>query len=171
MSENVSNLLLMLHLIAAITWIGPALGAWSYVLQNDRWKAKEPGPRDAIDDWVLSEFLRVVTLEHFGFVLLITTGMLKVHALGLMGGHAVGPGAPLWLNIKLWVVALVIIPFEFFDVYLAHWVIPAKMAERTSDPAAFKKALKRHDLVVWLGSLVLGGAIPTVLYCVTFRPL
>jgi hypothetical protein len=171
MSENVSDFLLFLHLIAAITWIGPALGAWSYVLQNQLWKKREPGPRDMIDDWVLSEFLRVVTLEHFGFVLLITTGILRAHALGLTGGHVLGPSAPYWLELKLWVVALIIIPFEFFDVWLAHWVIPARMASRTSDPAAFEKALKGHDLVVWFGSLVLGGAIPTVLYCVTYRPM
>ena len=171
MSENVSNLLLLLHLIAAIMWIGPALGAWSYVLQNQLWKKKEPGPLDAIDDWVLSEFLRVVTLEHFAFILLVTTGILRAHGLGLTGGHVVGPGAPYWLSLKLWVVALVIIPFEFFDVWLAHWVIPDKMAERQANPEAFKKALRRHDLVIWLGSFVLGGAIPTILYCVTFRPL
>lgn len=171
MSKTLADTFLLLHIVAAIAWIGPALGAWSFYLRRKLWVEREPGPREPVDDWVVSELLRVLAIEHFAFILLISSGMARAYAVGLTHGNALSEAAPLWFRMKLWTVALLVIPFEVFDVYLAHWLLPRAMAERRENPEAFEASLKKHDQVVWFGSVVLGFGIPLILYSVTFRPI
>ena len=171
MSERVDGLLLMLHLTAGIAWIGPALGAWWLFLERQLWRRRRARAWDENDDWLLGAFLKVLKFEHLAFFILMVSGIARLDSLGLGDGGALGAAAPLWLKLKIWVVMLVVMPFEAYDVWLAHWVLPARLAARREQPEAFERALKRHDQVVWAGSVVLGLAIPTILYCVTVRPV
>jgi len=169
--DSLRGWLLLIHLVAAIGWLGPALGAWSYVLQRQLKRHREEAQWDRFDDWILVEFTRVLQLEHFSFVLLITSGIALAHASGYLSNGLFAGTSPWWLDTKILVVALIIVPFELFDTFIAHWVIPERLARREEDPEAFAAALRWHDLIVRLGSLVLGLAIPTVLYLVCLRPI
>ena len=48
MSRTAADSLLLLHLVAAIAWIGPALGAWWYVLRSQLWQDQDKRERDAL---------------------------------------------------------------------------------------------------------------------------
>jgi uncharacterized membrane protein len=169
--SDYSGWLRLVHLIAVIAWIGPALGAWSYVLRRHIQRKRSAEEWSDFDDWIFREFVKVLQLEHFAFVALIASGILQSHALGYTSGGLFGDAMPWWMQVKLCVVAAAVIPFEVFDTWIAHWVIPEALANRTQDPEAFKLALRRHDLVLRLGGLILGIALPAIFTLVAFRPV
>lgn len=103
-------LLKLLHLGALVFWLGPPLGAWLVL------KGIESGL--AAGDTALARVNRVffltLILEHVAFVVLLATGFTLVYRYQLFG--------PQWLDQKLVIVLLVIVPLEIVDVLLGNWV-------------------------------------------------
>lgn len=170
MNPILSNTLLLLHLTAAILWIGPALGGWVFVFRNEQRERPNASRWDNIDDFVMEQFLSLVRLEHLAFFALIVTGFLRAWTLGWGSPMLSSPATPLWLKLKLAIVVFVIAPFELWDAWVAHWKLPQAIARKEHDAEALRQALRLHALVSRIGALVLAIAIPVVLFAVTFRP-
>ena len=101
-------ILKLVHIGALIFWLGPALGAW-LVLQAI--KNENIGPVTAKVDHV---FFLMVTLEHVAFIVLLLTGF----SMAFLAGWFTSP----WLQQKLLVVGLVIVPLEIVDIFLGNWL-------------------------------------------------
>lgn len=104
------SLLKLLHLGALIFWLGPPLGAWLVLKVVER----DASLSDPVAAKVSKVFYWMVFLEHIAFAVLLATGFTLALKYGLMGAD--------WLQQKLWIVLLVVVPLEVIDVLLGNWI-------------------------------------------------
>lgn len=101
----------LIHLGALIFWLGPALGAW-LVLKAVETGSYQPG---SLTEKVSRVFYLTVLLEHVAFIVLLATGLLMAIHFQMMGSD--------WLNQKLYLVFLVVVPLELADIALGNWIV------------------------------------------------
>ena len=117
-------LLKTLHIAALIFWLGPALGAW-FVLVGTKASTQYDNPTASTISRI---FFHLITLEHIAFLILVSTGLGMAFKFQLFS-------AP-WLQQKLWIVFVLVIPLELIDIWLGNW-----MAAKVS-----KKLFKRESV-------------------------
>ncbi len=105
------NLLKLIHLGSIILWLGPALGSWLVL----RYSQKKTGELSDTTKLIYKVFFFTITVEHIAFVSLLSFGFLLAHTYNLLGLQ--------WLQYKLAIVILIIIPLEVIDVWLGNWKI------------------------------------------------
>lgn len=135
------RLLLYLHLIGVIMWLGPSVGAWLMYRQARKHGLGIQGVR-----WLE----QVIRVEHIGLALLLAAG------LSMLLYYRVWP-LPAWLLWKLILVAAVVVPIEAVDLYISHWWLP-----RALRGPAPEGALTRFERWLWLAGtplLLTAGAI------------
>lgn len=140
------RLILWLHLLAAIAWIGPSIGAW-WVYRH----AARAGYAQQAIRW----FEKVMVAEHVALLVLGGTGLV------LVSGYGWWP-LPAWLVWKLGLVALVVVPIEGIDLLLAHFWLP-----KHRDDAG----LKIFDRWLWGAGVPLMLAIACILMLAVVRPV
>ncbi|GLQ29989.1 hypothetical protein [Litoribrevibacter albus] len=103
-------MLKLVHLGALVFWLGPPFGAWLVL--------KFVAPLSTYTDPVAAKVSRVfywtIILEHIAFAVLLITGFTLALKYGLMGAQ--------WLDQKLLIVFLLVIPLEIIDVCLGNWI-------------------------------------------------
>ena len=104
------SLLKLLHLGALIFWLGPPLGAWLVLKVVE----KETKLTDPVAARVSQVFHWMIILEHIAFAVLLTTGFMLALNYGLIGTE--------WLQQKLWIILLIVVPLEVVDVLLGNWI-------------------------------------------------
>lgn len=102
------SILKLIHIGALVLWLGPAFGAW--VVLN----TIEDGAQGPIAAKVNKAFFWMITLEHLAFVVLLTTGLWMAYSTGWF--------ASAWLQQKLVIVGLIIIPLEIIDILLGNYL-------------------------------------------------
>ena len=105
------SLLKVLHLGALIFWLGPALGAWLVL------KMVEGGHQNFHNETaarVSRAFYLMITLEHLAFIALLASGATLAYRYNLWASP--------WLEQKLFIVGLIVIPLEIIDVILGNWL-------------------------------------------------
>ena len=113
----------VIHIGALVIWLGPSGGAWM-VLMLARRKAAEPS---LVTHYLYRGFFQMLWLEHLGFFTLLASGI----ALLAMLGH--GALQATWLQLKLAIVILVILPIEIPDLWYSHRGLPRIFALRRPD--------------------------------------
>lgn len=103
------SLLKVMHIGAFMLWLGPALGSWLVL----RYMQQQQGETSPATGLVYRVFFLTLTLEHIAFVTLLLTGSLMAY----QAGWFYTP----WLQQKLWLVLLVIVPLEIVDIWLGNW--------------------------------------------------
>lgn len=111
----------LIHLASLILWLGPGLGAWIMMLLINR-HFGEPG---RVSHLVYQAFLRLMWLEHIALVTLLLSG-------ALLGWQSAQFDAS-WLQTKLLVIVLLIIPMEIIDIWFVHLRLPCLFAKRQAD--------------------------------------
>ena len=101
------GLLKLIHIGSLILWLGPALGAWLV------FKVVEQDDVSPVTAKVNRVFFAMIVLEHIAFVTLLVSGVAMAFQFG---------GASSWLQQKLYIVGLVIIPLEVVDILLGNWL-------------------------------------------------
>ncbi|NIW85709.1 MAG: DUF2269 family protein [Gammaproteobacteria bacterium] len=110
----------VVHLSALVIWLGPSGGAWM-VLALER---RECGDPSVASHYLYCGFLRLLWLQHVGVLVLLGSGLLLLHL------HGFAPLEYRWLQIKLLLVFLVILPIELADTWLGHARLPRVFAAR-----------------------------------------
>ncbi|HBN87651.1 MAG TPA: DUF2269 domain-containing protein, partial [Rheinheimera sp.] len=100
--------------------LGPALGSW-LVLRYMQQQEGELAPATAK---VYRVFFWTLTLEHIALVSLLLSGA----AMAFMYGFIAMP----WLQQKLWLVLLIIVPLEIIDIWLGNWKVKRLIAARSA---------------------------------------
>ena len=108
----------ILHLGALVLWLGPGLGAWLMMLVINN-HFGEPG-RVSHLAWQL--FLKLMWLEHIALAVLLGSGVLL--------GWQTGQFDTSWLQAKLLIVVLFLLPLELVDVWFVHHRLPRLFAHR-----------------------------------------
>ena len=104
------GILKLIHLGALVFWLGPPLGAW-LVFKAVEDGSYQPG---SLAQKVSRVFYLTVIVEHIAFVALLVTGYLMALKYDLLGA--------VWLEQKLYIVVLVVVPLEILDLFLGNWV-------------------------------------------------
>lgn len=142
--------ILFLHILGAILWLGPSLGAWIIYLH-----AKRQVGELRVFEW----FEIVLILEHIGLVLLIGSGAY----LFLNSGYL---ELPRWLEWKFYLIVFLILPFEILDIYFAHlWF---RAAKKNGNHQA---AISAHEKLFRWASLPAFLAAIAILYLAVVKPV
>lgn len=102
----------ILHIGSLVFWLGPSLGAW-FILMAMRKQLGEITPATHLAYRV---FIKMLILEHVAFVALIASGI----------GMAIlvfGFNQP-WLQWKLLIILLLIVPLEILDIWYGNIKLP-----------------------------------------------
>lgn len=127
----------LVHLGALVFWLGPPLGAW-LVLKTVEDGSYKP---NSLAKRVSRVFYLTVILEHLAFISLLATGFLMAFKYDLLGAA--------WLSQKIFIVLLVIVPLEIFDVLLGNWI--ASTASKKLYAGRPLKSWERYWLEVYHG--------------------
>ena len=110
----------VIHIGSLVMLLGPALGSW-LVLRYMQQQEGELAPATAK---VYRVFFWTLTLEHIALVSLLLSGA----AMAFMYGFIAMP----WLQQKLWLVLLIIVPLEIIDIWLGNWKVKRLIAARSA---------------------------------------
>lgn len=111
---------------------------------------------------------RVMAVEHAALALALLAG------LSLMSLHGWRLGYPRWLSIKVGLAAFLILPLEAMHAWVNHvWIARALPAPGTAaEPLsrALDRGLGMDDMVRTLAALLLGVAVPVIVWLSLARP-
>lgn len=111
-STDIFIALKIVHIGSLVFWLGPSLGAW-FILMAMR---KQVGEITTATHLAYRVFIKMLILEHVAFVALIASGI----------GMAIlvfGFNQP-WLQWKLLIILLLIIPLEILDIWYGNIKLP-----------------------------------------------
>lgn len=151
----------LVHLGALVFWLGPPLGAW-LVLKAVEDGSYKPG---SLAEKVSRVFYLTVVVEHVAFIALLVTGFLMAFRYDLMGAA--------WLNQKIYIVFLVVVPLEIADVLLGNWI--ASTASRKLYAGKPLKSWERYGLEAYHGIftkialVVIPVSVFTIMYLATSK--
>ncbi|WP_018693722.1 hypothetical protein [Algicola sagamiensis] len=102
----------IIHISAVIFWLGPALGSW-LTLRKVRKHIGEHHPATYV---VYKGFFITLVIEHIALIVMLTSGLTLAFKFGFFH-HS-------WLQAKLMLIVLIIIPLEILDIWYGNFKIP-----------------------------------------------
>ena len=148
----------LLHLVAVILWIGPALGAYFFLFAA----LKDRDPARLLFVERLTE--RVLVLEHVALLAIVVTGVVMTAETGwtLLSAR--------WLQLKLLAFSGVLV-FELLDIWLAHKVFRGLLSRSVPLDAAAWSNAERWRRGLAIAALPVGGLlVPAMLYLAVLKP-
>ena len=113
----------VIHIGSLVMWLGPALGSWLVL----RYMQQQEGELSAATANVYRVFFWTLTLEHIALVSLLLSGATMAFMFGFISMP--------WLQQKLWLVLLIIVPLEIVDIWLGNWKVNRLIAARSAGTA------------------------------------
>ena len=108
----------------------------------------------------------LLAAEHVALVVALLAGWVLMPALGL------GVGQRRWLDVKLGLVAFLVVPLEAMHAWVSHGWIARGLRETPAPP--FSRQLERgiamDDMVRTLSALLLGAAVPLLVWLSVKEP-
>jgi hypothetical protein len=147
------------HVTAVAFWVAAGLaGQWS------AWRARRAGPDREIQ--IRSRLNPVVWIEHGALAVVLLTGGW------LMVAHGIWPGRARWFDLKVGLVAFVILPLECMHAYVAHvWMAGGGRApEGSAARQLFRRGLGVEEMLRTLGLPLLAAAVALVVWVSLTRP-
>lgn len=152
------TLLKLVHIGSLVFWLGPALGAWLVL----KFANKETDYSNPVAARVSRMFFFSIVIEHVAFVVLLTTGFTLAIKYQMMGVT--------WLNQKLYIIMLVVIPLEVVDVLLGNWLASnaeKKLYQGRQITSWEQKALNfYHGLFTKLALILIPTSVLAIMYLV-----
>ena len=109
----------------------------------------------------------VLAAEHAALAAALASGWLLMHRLGF------DLGQQRWLDVKLGLVAFLVLPLEAMHVWVTHGWIRRGLRESAAPP--FTRRLERgiamDDMVRTLSAVLLGAAVPLLVWLSVRKPL
>jgi uncharacterized membrane protein len=151
----------LIHISALIFWLGPSLGAW-FVLLAMR---KQQGEFTTATHLAYRIFIKMLILEHIAFVVLLATGISMIACLY---DHPAS-----WLQWKLLIVVVVIIPLEIADIWYGNIKLPqifSHFNEAGYDAQQIKTLHIYHQYVTRAAIAIIPISVLTIMWLVIAKP-
>ena len=155
----IGALLRLAHLAALVVWMGAALGHVVRLL-----RARRAPPSLYLS--VLRSAPALLRLRLVALGVAVVSGLLAMERLGW------SPAWPRWFGVKLGLVLFLIIPLEAFQAWVAlAWLGPG-LEETPAPPFSrrLERALSMQDMLWALSALLLGTAVPGLVWMSLARP-
>jgi uncharacterized membrane protein len=130
-----------LHVLAVMAWAWSTAVAYVYFVKPAYRRAlrhPEDAAARAERDRFMELFDRGVVIEHVAFLVILLSGVLLLW----IAGFTLLQWS--WLLAKLLLVALVFVPMEIVDVYLAHGTGNKRRLRRAGDGERHARMMERH---------------------------
>lgn len=151
----------ILHLGALIFWLGPSLGAW-FVLLATRKYLGEITPAAHLAYRI---FIKLLVLEHIAFIALIGSGLGMAYLV-------FGFDQP-WLQWKLLIILLFVLPLEILDIWYGNIKLPqifARFNEAGYDPAQTRTLHIYHVYVTRAAIAIIPASVLAIMWLVIVKP-
>ena len=151
----------ILHIGSLVFWLGPSLGAW-FILMAMRKQLGEIKPATHLAYRI---FIKMLILEHVAFVALIVSGI----------GMAIlvfGFNQP-WLQWKLLIILLLIIPLEILDIWYGNIKLPqifSRLNEAGYDTKQTRTLHIYHAYVTRIAIAVIPVSVLAIMWLVIAKP-
>ena len=117
------SLLKLIHIGSLVLWLGPALGSWLVL----RYMQRQQGELSPATGLVYKVFFATITLEHVAFCTLLLSGTWMAFSYGWLEMP--------WLQNKLLLVLLLVVPLEIVDIWLGNWKVKQLVCRRSAGVA------------------------------------
>lgn len=155
-----------LHVFFAMIWAFSTAVAYSYYVKGAflKWE-RSPDDPVAVQrrNWAIEQFDRGAILEHVAFPILMVTGPL-MYWLGPWDTNST------WLMIKLAVIALVFVPMEAFDYWLAHFGGNKEKLRKRNLPERYERAVRLHWRFLKVTTPLVMVFIPLLVWLAVTKP-
>lgn len=151
----------ILHLGSLIFWLGPSLGAW-FVLLATRKHVGEITPAAHLAYRI---FIKLLIVEHVAFVALIISGVGMAHLV-------FGFNQP-WLQWKLLIILLFVVPLEVLDIWYGNIKLPqifSRFNEAGYDAAQSKTLHIYHVYVTRAAIAIIPLSVLAIMWLVIAKP-
>ncbi len=151
----------ILHIGALIFWLGPSLGAW-FMLMALRQREGEFTPATHL---AYKVFIQMLILEHVAFVCLLASGIA-------MAALVFGFAQP-WLQWKLLIILLVIIPLEIADIWYGNIKLPQIFAQLNAqgyDKLSSARLHIYHEYVTRAAIVAIPVSVLAIMWLVIAKP-
>jgi len=102
----------LVHIGSLIFWIGPSLGGWLILLSS----RKQLGEFSPATQLAYRIFIRLLIVEHIAFLVLLATGAAMVALVYNLQMP--------WLQWKLLLIIILIVPLEIADIWYGNIKLP-----------------------------------------------
>ena len=151
----------ILHLGALVFWLGPSLGAW-FVLLATRKYLGEITPAAHLAYRI---FIKLLILEHIAFTALIGSGLSMAYLV-------FGFDQP-WLQWKLLIILLFVLPLEILDIWYGNIKLPqifARFNEAGYDPTQTRTLHIYHVYVTRAAIAIIPASVLAIMWLVIAKP-
>ena len=155
-----------LHVFFAMIWAFSTAVAYSYYVKGAflKW---ERSPDDPVvvqrRNWAIEQFDRGAILEHVAFPIVMVTGPLMIW----LGPWGMGDT---WLLVKLAIVALVFVPMEAYDYWLAHFGGNKEKLRKRNLPEKYERAVRLHWQFLKVTTPLVMVFIPLLVWLAVTKP-
>lgn len=151
----------IIHIGALVFWLGPSLGAW-LMLGALR---KQEGEFSRATHLGYKVFIQMLILEHVAFIFLLASGA-GMAALVFGTGQA-------WLQWKLLIILLAIIPLEIADIWYGNIKLPLIFSQLNTqgyDKLSSTQLHIYHVYVTRLAIAVIPISVLAIMWLVIAKP-
>lgn len=151
----------IVHIGSLVFWLGPSLGAW-FILIAMRKQLGEITPATHLAYRV---FIKMLILEHVAFVVLIASGIGMTTLL-------FGFNQP-WLQWKLLIILLFIVPLEILDIWYGNIKLPqifSRLSEAGYDTKQTRTLHIYHAYVTRFAIAIIPVSVLAIMWLVIAKP-
>lgn len=141
----------ILHIGALVFWLGPSLGAWLMLMAL----RKHEGEFTSATHLGYKVFIQMLILEHVAFTVLLASGVGMATLL-------FGIDQP-WLQWKLLIILLLIIPLEIADIWYGNLKLPQIFSQLNTDGYNKLSSARLHTYHVYVTRIAMAIIPPSVL--------
>lgn len=151
----------ILHIGALIFWLGPSLGAWLVLLSM----RKYVGEITPAAHLAYRIFIKLLIVEHIAFVALIVSGLSMAYLV-------YGFNQP-WLQWKLLIILLFVVPLEVLDIWYGNIKLPqifSRFNEAGYDTAQSRTLHIYHVYVTRTAIAIIPTSVLAIMWLVIVKP-
>lgn len=155
-----------LHVFFAMIWGFSTAVAYSYYVKGAflKWE-RNPDDAQLVQrrNWAIEQFDKGAILEHVAFPILMITGPL-MYWLGPWSMESV------WLVVKLAIIALIFVPMEALDYWLAHFGGNKEKLRKRNLPDKYEASIRLHWKFLKVTTPMVMVFIPLLIWLAVTKP-
>lgn len=151
----------ILHIGSLVFWLGPSLGAWFMLIAM----RKQIGEITPTTHLAYRIFIKMLILEHVAFMTLIVTGTgMAITVFGI---------SQPWLQWKLLIILLLIVPLEILDIWYGNIKL-SQIFSRFNEAGYDTKQMRilhiYHSVVTRIAIAIIPISVLAIIWLVTAKP-
>lgn len=151
----------ILHIGSLVFWLGPSLGAWLILMAM----RKQLGEITPATHLAYRVFVKMLILEHVAFVALIASGIgMAILVFGF--NHP-------WLQWKLLIILLLIVPLEILDIWYGNIKLPqifSHLHEAGYDTKQIRTLHIYHVYITRIAIAIIPVSVLAIMWLVIAKP-